>query len=139
MANPRRGEVEVILENRPHTLALTLGALAELEAAFGANDLMALAERFERGRLSASDAITILHLGLKGAGHAFARAEVEAMRIEGGAAGLVRAVAGLLAATFGSDETPEAGDPARPRPAREEPLPPPAPPFPGTTSSGSAS
>ena len=42
---------------RRRTLVLTLGALAELEAAFGADDLVALAERFGTGRLKARDLI----------------------------------------------------------------------------------
>jgi hypothetical protein len=39
MANRHRGEIEAVLDGRPRTLCLTLGALAELEAAFGAQDL----------------------------------------------------------------------------------------------------
>ncbi len=46
MANRHRGEIEAILDGA-HTLCLTLGALAELEHAFGDEDMLALAERFE--------------------------------------------------------------------------------------------
>ena len=46
---------------------LTLGALAELESAFGDEDMIALAERFGRGRLSARDAARIIGAGLRGA------------------------------------------------------------------------
>ena len=42
MANRHRGEIAV-LDGRERTLCLTLGALAELEASFGAEDLVALA------------------------------------------------------------------------------------------------
>jgi hypothetical protein len=133
MPNRRRGEVEAILDGKPHTLVLTLGALAELEAAFGASDLIALAERFESGRLSAHDLVTVLAAGLKGGGHAYMREEVAALAIDGGAAGYVRLAADLLAAAFANDvDTPEAASPARPRPARETSSPSPAPPFPGT-------
>ncbi|MFD1333765.1 gene transfer agent family protein, partial [Methylopila musalis] len=66
--NRRRGEVEAVFDGRPHRLVLTLGALAELEDAFGVADLVALAERFERGRLSARDAARILAAGLRGGG-----------------------------------------------------------------------
>ena len=38
---------------QPFRLCLTLGALAELEAAFGDEDMLALATRFEKGRISA--------------------------------------------------------------------------------------
>lgn len=104
MANSRRGEIEAVLDGRPRVLVLTLGALAELEAAFGAEDLMALASRFEQGRLSAADAVRILHAGLRGAGEEVSLEEVARMRADGGAAGFVRAVAALLAATFGAEE-----------------------------------
>ena len=49
----RRGEVALVLGGKRYTLCLTLGALAELEDAFGVADLAALAERFAGGRLSA--------------------------------------------------------------------------------------
>src|SRR5688572_16128740 len=67
MANRHRGEVAAELDGRPRRLVLTLGALAELEDALGAEDLVALAERFSRGRLAARDAIRILAAGLRGA------------------------------------------------------------------------
>ena len=56
MPNHHRGEIFAELGGRSYTLCLTLGSLAELEAAFGAEDLIALAARFETGRLSARDA-----------------------------------------------------------------------------------
>lgn len=111
MANSRRGEIEAAIDGRPRVLVLTLGALAELEAAFGAADLMALAERFERGRLGARDAARILCAGLRGAGEEVTLADVERMRAEDGAAGFVRIVAALLTATFGAGE---AGHPPPP-------------------------
>lgn len=103
MPNARRGEIEAVFDGRPRTLVLTLGALAELEAAFGAEDLMALAERFSRGRLGARDAARIIAAGLRGAGESVSLDEVERMRAEGGAAGFARVVADLLSATFGAD------------------------------------
>lgn len=119
MANMRRGEIEAVLDGRPRVLVLTLGALAELEAAFGAADLMALAERFERGRLSARDAARILCAGLRGAGAEVTLDEVEHMRAEDGATGFVRIVAALLAATFGGpdEERPASGPPRVPQDA----------------------
>jgi hypothetical protein len=69
MPNPHRGEIEARLDGRPYTLCLTLGALAELEHAFGHEDMLALAERFQSGRLSARDAQRIIAAGLRGAGH----------------------------------------------------------------------
>ena len=67
MANRHRGEVAAVLDGRERTLCLTLGALAEL-ARFGADDLVALARRFETGMFSARDIIRILGCGLRGAG-----------------------------------------------------------------------
>ncbi len=68
MANRHRGEIEADLGGKRRTLVLTLGALAELESAFGADDLVALAERFGAGRLSARDLVRIISAGLRGAG-----------------------------------------------------------------------
>ncbi|TCT07623.1 gene transfer agent family protein [Aquabacter spiritensis] len=119
MANPRRGEVEAVLDGRRRTLVLTLGALAELEAAFGAADLMALAERFAAGRLAARDAAAILAAGLRGAGEEIAAEEVAAMRIEGGAVGAARLVNALLAATFGAGD-PAGSAPPRPTPPQQD-------------------
>ena len=64
MPNRHRGEIEAELGGRRYTLCLTLGALAELEAAFGAEDLVALAERFERGRMPARRFPTMKSRGL---------------------------------------------------------------------------
>ena len=100
MANRYRGEIEADLGGKRRVLVLTLGALAELEAAFGAADLVALAERFGSGRLSASDIVRIIGAGLRGAGEAVSDDDVAAMRADGGAAVFVRIAAELIAATF---------------------------------------
>lgn len=112
MVNRHRGEVEAVLDGEPRTLCLTLGALAELEHAFGAEDMLALASRFEAGRLSARDAIRIIAAGLNGAGTDCTAAEVARMRAEGGAGGFVEIVVRLLAATFG-DPGAEAQTPGK--------------------------
>src|SRR4051812_1132650 len=101
MANRHRGEIDAVLDGTPYRLCLTLGALAELESAFGDADMLALAERFEKGRLSARDAVRIVGAGLRGAGHEITDDAVAAMRSDRGAAGFVDIVARLLAATFG--------------------------------------
>jgi hypothetical protein len=102
MPNRHRGEIEAELGGERRTLVLTLGALAELESAFGAEDLLALAERFERGRMSARDAILILGAGLRGAGNDISDEEVARLAAPAGAAGYVKIVSELLAATFGT-------------------------------------
>ena len=103
MANRRRGEIEAVLDGRKWTLCLTLGALAELEAALAAGDLMALAKRFQDGRLSATDAVRVIGAGLRGAGNDIDDTAVARMHADGGAAGYVAIVATLLAATFGGE------------------------------------
>jgi hypothetical protein len=102
MPNRHRGEIEAELGGRRYTLVLTLGALAELESAFGAEDLVALAERFEKGRLSANDAIRIIGAGMRGAGAEISDAEVARLAASGGATGYAKIVSELLAATFGA-------------------------------------
>jgi hypothetical protein len=103
MANRHRGEIAAVLDGRERTLCLTLGALAELEASFGVEDLVALAGRFESGKLSARDIARIIGCGLRGAGSEVSDDEVAAMRAEGGAAGFARIAAELIRVTFGGE------------------------------------
>jgi hypothetical protein len=100
MVNLHRGEIEAVLDGKPYRLCLTLGALAELESAFGDEDMLALATRFETGRISARDCVRIIGAGLRGAGHEVANDAVARMASAGGAAGYVEIVAKLLNATF---------------------------------------
>ena len=101
MANRYRGEIEAEIGGSRRTLVLTLGALAELEAAFGADDLVALTERFGNGRMKARDLTRIIGAGLRGAGATVTDEEVAAMAVEGGAQGYVRIASALIQATFG--------------------------------------
>jgi hypothetical protein len=101
MPNKHRGEIEAEIGGGRRTLVLTLGALAELEDAFGAEDLVALTERFGTGRLKARDLVRIIAAGLRGAGEAVSDEEVAAMAVDGGAQGYVRIAAELIAVTFG--------------------------------------
>lgn len=103
--NRRRGEVAAELDGKSYRLCLTLGALAELEAAYAADDLGALVERFSRGRLSALDMIRIVGAGLRGGGHDIADHEVGRLQAAGGVAGFAAIVAELLTATFGTAGT----------------------------------
>lgn len=107
MPNPHRGEIQAFLDGELHTLCLTLGALAELEAAFGDEDMLALAERFGRGRLSARDAIRVIGAGLRGAGADLTDDAIARLRSDAGAAGFVDIVARLLSATFGIESSPK--------------------------------
>ena len=101
MANRHRGEIDAEIGGARRRLVLTLGALAELEHAFGADDLVALSERFGTGRLKARDLTRIIGAGLRGAGEAVSDDEVSGMAVDGGAQGYVRIAAALIAATFG--------------------------------------
>lgn len=101
MANRHRGEIEAEIGGARRRLVLTLGALAELESAFGAEDLVALTERFASGRLAARDLTRIIGAGLRGAGEAVSDDDVAAMAIDGGAQGYVRIAAELIQVTFG--------------------------------------
>lgn len=101
-ANRRRGEISAELDGKQIRLCLTLGALAELEAVYAADDLGALVERFASGRLSALDMIRIIGAGLRGAGEEVTDDAVGAMQSADGAAGFAAIVADLLTATFGA-------------------------------------
>ncbi|MEM7303623.1 MAG: gene transfer agent family protein [Pseudomonadota bacterium] len=102
--NKHRGEVAAKFDGKDHRLCLTLGALAELEAKFDAQDVVALTERFSTGRMSSTDMLKIIAAGLRGAGHDVDDAEVANMQIDGGATGYARTVADLLTATFGDPQ-----------------------------------
>jgi hypothetical protein len=130
MANRYRGEIAARLDGKPYTLCLTLGALAELESAFADPDMLALATRFESGRLKAHDCVRILGAGLRGAGHAITDEEVARMRCEDGAAGFVGIVANLLQATFEPGERPAPNHHVAPNASAEVDASPR--PFPGT-------
>ncbi len=101
-ANARRGEVCATLDGKDYRLCLTLGALAELETALGAGDLVSLGERFSTGRLSAKDMIAVIAAGLRGAGNTLDESDVGAMQVAGGLADYAKIVADLLLATFGA-------------------------------------
>ena len=100
MANTHRGEIEAELGGQTYTLCLTLGALAEIEYAYGGEDLIAIAERFEKGLIKATDAIKVIGAGLRGAGQNFKDEDLAKLSVAGGAPGYLRIVAELLKATF---------------------------------------
>jgi hypothetical protein len=111
-ANRRRGEISAELDGRQVRLCLTLGALAELETAYAADDLSVLVERFSTGRLSALDMIRIIGAGLRGAGEDVDDEAVRSMQTADGAAGFAAIVADLLTTTFGAASAKDA--PANP-------------------------
>lgn len=89
--NKARGEVLLDVGGRPVRLCLTLGALAELEAAF---DVVSLAELGERlTHLTASDLIAVLSALTHGGGVGLSTAELAAAEIDPKAAALAVAEA----------------------------------------------
>ncbi len=98
--NRPRGEVALTIDGVPRRLRLTLGALAELEGALGAGSLIALAERFEEGTVSAGDLLHLLAAGLRGAGEPVSHEALAEAEIAGGAVGALKAGLALLKAAF---------------------------------------
>lgn len=78
--NRARGEVMLEIDARPVRLCLTLGALAELEAAFDVISLAELAERL--AHLTAADIIVVLAALTKGGGDAMSTTDLSAARID---------------------------------------------------------
>lgn len=89
-----------MVDGRDFTMRLTLGALAELESELSTGSLVAVAEKFEGGEISARDLIALLGAGLRGGGADISDAELAAARIEGGAVAAMKAGMALLEGTF---------------------------------------
>ncbi|MBN8532657.1 MAG: gene transfer agent family protein [Rhizobiales bacterium] len=105
MANRHRGEVKLAIGGEVFALRLTLQALAEIEAALGADDLQGLGERFAAGRAGARDLIALIGAAVRGGGAKLSDAAV-AERM--GAEELPDAVAALgelFALSFGADDS----------------------------------
>lgn len=100
MANPWAGEVSVAVNGQHHVAKLTLGALAELEAAMGADSLVALAERFETRQFASRDVLMLIVAGLRGGGWTGTAADLLTAEIGGGPMAAARLAAELLARAF---------------------------------------
>lgn len=107
MANPWTGEVALVLDGERRVLKLTLGALAELEQALGADSLVALVERFEASRFSTRDVLLLIVAGLRGGGWAGEAADLRCAEIGGGPLEAARVAAALLVRAF---EMPKAAE-----------------------------
>lgn len=105
MVNPRRGETGISVAGTILPMRLTLGALAELEAAFAVDSLPELGDRFARGKLSVQDVTRILAAGLRGAGQPLSDADVAGLDFDYGLSGAIQAAIRLLEVTFAA--TPE--------------------------------
>jgi hypothetical protein len=100
MVNPWAGEVAVVLDGKTHPAKLTLGALAELEAALDCGSLIDLVDRFEAGRFSTRDVLALLVAGLRGGGWVGTAADLLTADIGGGPVRAAQAAAELLARAF---------------------------------------
>ncbi len=100
MANPLAGEVAVWLDGERHVCKLTLGALAELEAALATGTLIDLVERFEGGRFSTRDVLALIVAGLRGGGWQGTAEDLRTVEVRGGPVEAARVAAQLLARAF---------------------------------------
>jgi len=100
MVNPHAGEVALVIDGQQRVMKLTLGALAGLEAALGADTLVALVERFEVGACSSRDVLALIVAGLQGGGSEMGERDLMTATIEGGPLAAARAAAELLARAF---------------------------------------
>lgn len=104
MVNPWAGEVAIDLDGKRHLAKLTLGTLAELEAALESGTLVDLVERFEQGRFSTRDVLALIVAGLRGGGWQGSVADLRTVEIGGGPVEAVRIAAQLLARAFAAPE-----------------------------------
>lgn len=100
MANPWRGEVDLVVDGETRTMRLTLAALAGLEARLETQSLLALIERFETGAFRVGDLVALLCAGLGGGGWKVSEQALAAAQIEGGPLVAAQAAARLLKLTF---------------------------------------
>jgi hypothetical protein len=100
MVNPWAGEVVLLLDGERRVCKLTLGALAELEAALETGTLIDLVERFEAGRFSTRDVLALVVAGLRGGGWDGTSADLLRSEIGGGPVEAARVGAMLLARAF---------------------------------------
>lgn len=78
--NRLRGERRIAIDGADHLLCLTLGALAEIETAFGLGDLSELEARLKAPR--AEDIALVLAALLRGGGNPLSREEILAKDID---------------------------------------------------------
>jgi hypothetical protein len=116
-ANGRRGEVEAVIDGERRILCLTLGALAEIETAFGVDNIADLVARISGGRLGSAEMIAILGAALRGGGNVVADEDVADMRVDGGVDAAIGLVARLLRSTFLPEREASPPNPLKPQPA----------------------
>ncbi|MEP2785012.1 MAG: gene transfer agent family protein [Pseudoruegeria sp.] len=100
MANPWAGEVSLVLDGVEYPCRLTLGALAELEAAIESGSLLELVQRFEGNRYSTRDVLLLIVAGLRGGGWSGGSQDLLSADIAGGPLEAARKAAEMLARAF---------------------------------------
>lgn len=105
-ANRQRGEIEAVIDGERRIFCMTLGALAELETAFGVDNVADLAGRFAGGKIGARDVMAIIAAGLRGGGNVLDDADLTDMRVEGGIGGAMRLATRLLDSAFAPEDAP---------------------------------
>ncbi len=98
--NPWAGEVGLVIDGQVQVCKLTLGALAELEAALEAETLVELVKRFEAGAFSTRDVLALIVAGLRGGGWQGTARDLVQAEIEGGIVRAAEAAAEVLARAF---------------------------------------
>ena len=98
--NRARGEVLLEIEGRARKLCVTLGALAELEAAFDVGSLGELGERL--AQLTAADLLLVLSALLAGGGEVVSTPDLAVARIDPREA--AEAVAEAFKRAFGDED-----------------------------------
>jgi hypothetical protein len=98
-----RGEITLDLGEQRLTLRLTLQALGEIEAGFGASGLKALGERLSQGNLGVGDLLRLLGPLVRGGGAALGDAEIARLLEARHLAAILEAIGALFAQGF---ETP---------------------------------
>jgi hypothetical protein len=106
-ANRQRGEIEASIDGERRILCMTLGALAELETAFGVDNIADLAGRFSGGRIGTKDLMAIIAAGLRGGGNVIEDGELAESRVEGGIGGAIALAAQLLDSAFSTERPPQ--------------------------------
>lgn len=115
MVNSARGEVPFVIEGRTYRLCLTLGALAEIEAGLGAEDLGALEKILARPRLA--HLIVLLGALLRVGGHDIDDQALMGWQIDLGSLGKSIGAA-FAAAGFAADGDPHPGEARAPQGSR---------------------
>ena len=94
MANPWRGEVELVVDGEPRRQRQPHRPRLEAES------LIELIGRFEAGAFRVRDLIALIVAGLNGGGWRLSEAELMARTIDGGPLAAAEAAARLLKLTF---------------------------------------